>query len=106
MFLARGRLAYFGTPENAVETFARFGYRCPRNYNPADMIIESLAVEAHNESQSLERIDKICDGFAQSDESRQFQEVVEDAIGRVRSLPKPRKTAGYFTQVRRNIRQR
>uniref|UniRef100_A0A914EIA1 ABC transporter domain-containing protein n=1 Tax=Acrobeloides nanus TaxID=290746 RepID=A0A914EIA1_9BILA len=99
MFLARGRLAYFGTPENAVETFARFGYHCPRNYNPADMIIESLAVEAHHESQSLVRIDKICNDFAQSDESRQFQEVVENAIGCAGKLPKPRKTTGYFTQL-------
>jgi hypothetical protein len=34
MFLAGGRLAYFGAPTDAVETFARFGYTCRRDYNP------------------------------------------------------------------------
>jgi hypothetical protein len=40
MFLAAGRLAYYGEATKAVELIARFGYQCPSNYNPADFIIQ------------------------------------------------------------------
>jgi len=40
MFLANGRLAYFGEPSKTVDYLNSFGYPCPRNYNPADAMIQ------------------------------------------------------------------
>jgi len=48
IFLASGRLAYFGEPTQAVELLKRFGYPCPLNYNPADAIIQVLGLNLRN----------------------------------------------------------
>lgn len=45
MLLARGQTAYFGTRAGGVEYFASMlGLECPQFYNPADYLIEKLAV--------------------------------------------------------------
>jgi hypothetical protein len=80
MFLAGGRLAYFGPPAACVDIFARFGYTCRKDYNPADMLIETLAIEPYNEEQCMERINKICDQYAESEEGRKFQQEVSEAL--------------------------
>jgi len=80
MFLAGGRLAYFGTPSLCVEMFARFGYPCRRDYNPADMLIETLAIEPYNEEKCIERITKICDQYNESDEGKKFFDDVAEVL--------------------------
>ncbi|KAI6233871.1 ABC transporter ATP-binding protein/permease wht-3 [Aphelenchoides fujianensis] len=87
MFVANGRLAYFGTPLNSIQAFESFGYPCPKNYNPADMIIETLSVEAKNEEASRQRIDEICRKFEDSREGRRLVEIVERT--RSASIDKP-----------------
>lgn len=99
MFLAKSRVAYFGKPEDAVEMLSRFGFTCPRNYNPADMIIEHLAVEPNNVEESLERIEKICTSFAESPEGKELQIKVDEAEKQVGVLPPLRKSTGFCTQV-------
>jgi hypothetical protein len=39
-----GRTAFLGRRDRAVEYFSELGYECPRFYNPADYLIEELAV--------------------------------------------------------------
>jgi hypothetical protein len=40
MFLAKGRLAFFGEPEKSIDFMRSLGFPCPLNYNPADSIID------------------------------------------------------------------
>lgn len=99
MFLAKGRLACFGEPMKMVELFERFGYPCPANYNPSDMIIAKLSVTPHNEYVCLERIQKICVDFAESSEGETFYHDVAKCRLTVGKMPEIRKTASYFVQV-------
>lgn len=104
MFLAGGRLAYFGPPKESVDFFASCGFPCPRHYNPADMIIENLAVEPHNEAGSRKRIKTICDRFVESDQAQKIAGFVErcrqDVYGDYGADFGGPQMAGCFTQVR------
>lgn len=91
MFLAGGRLAYFGAPQECVEMFNRFGYSCRRDYNPADMLIETLAIEPNNEELCLQRITKICDQYAESDEGHKFFEEINE-VGKTTDINESNKT--------------
>lgn len=99
MFLAKGRLAYYGEPSKAVELLTRFGYPCPINYNPADMIIEKLSIVPYNEASCMQRIQSICDRFTKSVEGTRFYCEVEDSRHLLGSLPEERQTASYYVQV-------
>lgn len=99
MFLASGRLAYFGEPTKAVELLARFGYPCPVNYNPADMIIELLSMEPNNETACHERIEKITTCFNQSSEGEQFSSLTQSCRMKVGEIPEIRRTPSFWVQV-------
>lgn len=45
LILSRGRVAYFGPAENAVEYFAKLGHQCPQYMNPADFIFMEVLRE-------------------------------------------------------------
>ncbi|CAD5218624.1 unnamed protein product [Bursaphelenchus okinawaensis] len=77
IFLAAGRLAYFGSPSESVDFFTQCGYPCPRHYNPADLIIEKLAIEPYNENESRQRISSICNTFADAETTLLFMIKVE-----------------------------
>ncbi|PIO70622.1 ABC transporter, ATP-binding protein, partial [Teladorsagia circumcincta] len=63
MLLAGGRTAFFGTPRECIDFFEQCGHPCPHNYNPADLIIHTLAVAPHEEETCRTRITAICDSF-------------------------------------------
>ncbi|VDM39299.1 unnamed protein product [Toxocara canis] len=67
LFLAGGRTAYIGPPAKALAFLDRCGYPCPDDYNPADMIIETLALVPHEEEHCRQRISQICSTFLDSD---------------------------------------
>uniref|UniRef100_A0AC35U768 ABC transporter domain-containing protein n=1 Tax=Rhabditophanes sp. KR3021 TaxID=114890 RepID=A0AC35U768_9BILA len=72
-FLANGRTAYFGSPLDAVTHFKTLGHACPDNYNPADMIIEKLAlIPGEDQMKRTREIDDICDAFYESEESKKL----------------------------------
>lgn len=77
MFLASGRLSYFGTPLDSIKLFKSFGYPCPANYNPADLIVDILSVESGKEAECRERIQKISDQFHRSEAGKQLQHRIE-----------------------------
>ncbi|VDK42126.1 unnamed protein product [Anisakis simplex] len=66
LFLACGRTAFIGSPGKALAFFEQCGYRCRDDYNPADMIIETLAIKPHEETFCEERIQQICATFNDS----------------------------------------
>jgi energy-coupling factor transporter ATP-binding protein EcfA2 len=95
MFLAAGRLAYFGRPIDSVDLFNSFGYPCPANYNPADLIVDILSIEPNNEEECRERANKICDQFR---DSSQGQELFRRIEGN-RSREEDRPTSGKLRQM-------
>ncbi|GMT22600.1 hypothetical protein PFISCL1PPCAC_13897, partial [Pristionchus fissidentatus] len=63
VFLAGGRTAFLGSPQESIRFFESAGHPCPHDYNPADMIIHTLAVVPNEEAACRERIDAICAHF-------------------------------------------
>jgi ABC-type multidrug transport system ATPase subunit/ABC-type multidrug transport system permease subunit len=55
MVLSQGRLVYSGPPTTATQHFAKLGYVCPSDFNPADFIIDTITVHPNigNEDSNL-----------------------------------------------------
>ncbi|KAI6171456.1 ABC transporter domain-containing protein [Aphelenchoides bicaudatus] len=77
MFLASGRLAYFGSPSDSIKVFKSFGYPCPTNYNPADMILDVLSIEPGKVEEGKERVQQICDKFVDSPAGKDLQDRID-----------------------------
>ncbi|XP_075162328.1 ATP-binding cassette transporter scarlet [Haematobia irritans] len=71
LLLADGRVAFTGSPQNALEFFAEHGYPCPEAYNPADFLIGVLATDPGYEQASQRSAQYICDLFAVSSAAKQ-----------------------------------
>ncbi|XP_037030733.1 protein scarlet [Bradysia coprophila] len=65
--LADGRIAFIGTPNQALDFFAGNGYICPETYNPADFLIGTLAIAPGSENASQKSVNRICDQYAVSE---------------------------------------
>ncbi|EDW44033.1 white [Drosophila sechellia] len=74
--MAEGRVAFLGTPSEAVDFFSYVGAQCPTNYNPADFYVQVLAVVPGREIESRDRIAKICDNFAISKVARDMEQLL------------------------------
>jgi len=64
--VSTGRTAYLGPRAEAVSYFSSIGYNCPKFYNPADFLIEELAVTASNYSSSISKLQRITDSYYNS----------------------------------------
>ncbi|XP_055844531.1 protein scarlet [Episyrphus balteatus] len=71
LLLADGRVAFTGSPENALAFFAENGYHCPEAYNPADFLIGVLATDPGYEQASQRSAQYLCDLFAVSSAAKQ-----------------------------------
>lgn len=72
LLLSEGRVAFFGEPDDAVEFFGDYGYKCPVNFNPAEYLISVLSAETGScERTSLKTASRLCDLFAVSEASQQ-----------------------------------
>ncbi|EDV45682.1 protein white [Drosophila erecta] len=76
LLMAEGRVAFLGTPSEAVDFFSYVGAQCPTNYNPADFYVQVLAVVPGREMESRDRIAKICDNFAISKVARDMEQLL------------------------------
>ncbi|CAB3363689.1 Hypothetical predicted protein [Cloeon dipterum] len=70
ILLVDGRIAFMGTPNNAVTFFESLNYRCPENYNPADFFIHTLSVTPGDEERSRVAVKAICDQYTVSEHAR------------------------------------
>uniref|UniRef100_A0A7I4YKW4 ABC transporter domain-containing protein n=1 Tax=Haemonchus contortus TaxID=6289 RepID=A0A7I4YKW4_HAECO len=97
MFLAGGRTAFFGTPRECIEFFEQCGHPCPHNYNPADLIIHTLAVAPHEEEACRVRITTICDSF----ENGTYGKALRSELAQVTSavVPRGRRRVNFGIQV-------
>uniref|UniRef100_A0A034W8J1 Protein scarlet n=1 Tax=Bactrocera dorsalis TaxID=27457 RepID=A0A034W8J1_BACDO len=71
LLLADGRVAFTGSPQNALNFFAENGYHCPEAYNPADFLIGVLATDPGYEQASQRSAQHLCDMFAVSGAAKQ-----------------------------------
>ncbi|XP_061392252.1 protein scarlet-like, partial [Musca vetustissima] len=71
LLLADGRVAFTGSPQNALDFFAENGYTCPEAYNPADFLIGVLATDPGYEQASQRSAQYMCDLFAVSSAAKQ-----------------------------------
>uniref|UniRef100_A0A1A9W3A0 ABC transporter domain-containing protein n=1 Tax=Glossina brevipalpis TaxID=37001 RepID=A0A1A9W3A0_9MUSC len=94
LLLADGRVAFTGSPQNALEFFAANGYRCPDAYNPADYLIGILATDPGYEQASQRSAQYLCDLFAVSSAAKQRDMLVNLEIHMAQSGDFP-----YDTEV-------
>lgn len=66
MLMSSGRVAFLGTPKEAINFFNSQNAPCPANYNPSDFYVHLLAVVPNNEEESRQKNARICDAFAES----------------------------------------
>uniref|UniRef100_A0A0K0E6J2 ABC transporter domain-containing protein n=1 Tax=Strongyloides stercoralis TaxID=6248 RepID=A0A0K0E6J2_STRER len=70
LFMAEGRVAYFGTIPNAINFWKGIGQPVPPNFNPSDHFINTLAIKKKNELRCQKEVKKICDTYQNSDEGK------------------------------------
>ncbi|XP_030386461.1 protein white [Scaptodrosophila lebanonensis] len=92
LLMAEGRVSFLGTPNEAVDFFSYVGAQCPTNYNPADFYVQVLAVVPGRETESRERIAKICDNFAVSKVAREMEQLL---ASKVQTQPLEQPENGY-----------
>ncbi|XP_005094340.1 protein white [Aplysia californica] len=111
LLLAEGRTAFLGEPNAAMEFFEKMQSPCPRNFNPADHYILTLAIVPGKEEECRERTRAICDAFSDSEGAAQITEEVRDLEERARTIRhdpildeasagESRYASSWFTQFR------
>ncbi|XP_061399143.1 protein white [Musca vetustissima] len=105
LLMAEGRVAFLGTPNEAVDFFSFIGAQCPNNYNPADFYVQVLAVVPGREVESRDRISKICDNFAVGKVAREMEQSVQKIAAKSDAITKDEENgftykASWFTQFR------
>ncbi|KAK2139564.1 hypothetical protein LSH36_1718g00024 [Paralvinella palmiformis] len=78
LVMAEGRVAYLGSNKDALKFFSGLGLHCPPNYNPADFLINTLAVVPGHEKKSKETIKLVCNCFQESSYARRVQYLMEE----------------------------
>uniref|UniRef100_A0AC34GTN1 ABC transporter domain-containing protein n=1 Tax=Panagrolaimus sp. ES5 TaxID=591445 RepID=A0AC34GTN1_9BILA len=103
IFLADGQLAYLGPPKTILPFFDSLGLVCPDDFNPADYIIDMLAIDRTNgkEEIALERIHKVCRGYTESPLTKHIYEEIKifEGCGAENGIPDNRRRASFLSQV-------
>lgn len=76
LLLAEGRVAFMGSPEQALAFFAANGHHCPETYNPADFLIGVLSTDPAQEKASRIAAQHLCDLFAVSSAAKERDTLV------------------------------
>uniref|UniRef100_A0A914YIE6 ABC transporter domain-containing protein n=1 Tax=Panagrolaimus superbus TaxID=310955 RepID=A0A914YIE6_9BILA len=103
IFLADGQLAYLGPPKTILPFFDSLHLVCPDDYNPADYIIDMLAIDRTNgqEDIALERIHKVCKGYTESPLTKKIYEEIKtfEGSGAENGIPDNRRRASFLSQI-------
>uniref|UniRef100_A0AC34GVL8 ABC transporter domain-containing protein n=1 Tax=Panagrolaimus sp. ES5 TaxID=591445 RepID=A0AC34GVL8_9BILA len=104
IFLGDGKLAYFGSPKEVLPFFDSLELVCPDDYNPADYIIDILAIDRHNDNEkfALERVQKVSKSFAESSLTKETHENLKtfQGYGAEEGIDISRRRASWFAQFR------
>lgn len=77
LIMAEGKVAFLGPKNDAVTFFSGLGFCCPLSYNPADFLINALAITPGNEEVCREKIKTICRRYEESTHSRAVKDANE-----------------------------
>ncbi|KAE9553739.1 hypothetical protein FO519_003049 [Halicephalobus sp. NKZ332] len=101
ILLGDGLLSYMGPPKEILGFFDSLGLVCPDEYNPADYIIDMLAIDRqkNNEQICLERIHKVAKAFKESDLTREFNEKLTTFEGYGAGPVQKKQRASFLTQL-------
>lgn len=97
VFLAQGRVAFHGAPNEAITFFAKCGYMLPDHTNPADHFADVLAIWPDRAEECRKRTNAICDEFANSSYAKEV-----DAQMKAAEIPRslrPHYGPGFYRLV-------
>ncbi|CAJ0579821.1 unnamed protein product, partial [Mesorhabditis spiculigera] len=105
VFLCQGRIAFIGSPLNAVHFFGSAGYLLPERTNPANFFINTLAFNPDHPKDSRERGTKICDAFAKSEYKQLCDAQIEEAARprQLHAIPPPGLIILFFALWKRYL---
>ncbi|XP_014478933.1 PREDICTED: ABC transporter G family member 3-like [Dinoponera quadriceps] len=92
ILLAGGRVAFAGTGAQAIQFFSSQGYTCPRNYNPADFLVATLAIAPGDADGSGRAGQRICDAFLTSEACNEIDVTLQREVDFARSQPATKET--------------
>jgi len=49
MLLSEGHCVYYGHATEALLYFAKLGHTCPKDFNPADFLLETISIDQRSE---------------------------------------------------------
>ncbi|KAM0733915.1 Protein scarlet [Formica fusca] len=84
ILLAGGRVAFAGTATQAIQFFSNQGFECPRNYNPADFLVATLAIASGDADGSGRIAQKICDAYLTSGVCNEIDVTLQREIDTIR----------------------
>ncbi|XP_012935697.1 protein white [Aplysia californica] len=108
LLLSEGRVAFMGSSQDAIDFFTRLNYPCPRNFNPADHYILTLAIVPGKEEECRKNTNAICDSFLESTQASHIDSEIDirireselaDAVLLQEITGESRYTSSYFVQL-------
>jgi len=104
LLLAEGRTAYLGDARSAKDFFSSCNFPCPEDFNPADHIVQVLAVVPGEEEESKRKIFSICNQFEESSLGKENTNLVEEEVALTKQespdlITSPYK-ASWFAQLK------
>lgn len=105
LILAEGRVAFLGTVDLAHRFFSRLERPCPKNHNPGDHFIYTLAIKASKEEECRQFVHHVCDSYRDNEglvndqlvESAMKPPAKDDALASIK-LPKSPYRASWLNQ--------
>lgn len=93
-----------GPPKEVLPFFDSLGLICPDDYNPADYIIDMLAIDRQNgnEEVALDRVHKVVKAFTESPFTKEtYDDLINfNGAGAEDGIENTRRRASWFSQVR------
>ncbi|KAJ8024417.1 Protein white [Holothuria leucospilota] len=70
LLLSNGKTVFLGKVKDALTFLSTLGYDSPKNYNPADFMVETLAIVPGMEAECFQKVGKITDAFERTEIAR------------------------------------
>ncbi|CAD6187668.1 unnamed protein product [Caenorhabditis auriculariae] len=97
MYMANGRTAFLGSPEDSITFFEKSGHVVPPKFNPSEYIISVLAVVPGEEAECKKRIDKIVEAFESSDHGQKVNDYLSSL--EIGEAPQWLSRVGFTSQI-------
>jgi len=105
--VAEGNIVYLGTTADALKHFDKIGLPCPRNYNPADHFIFSLAIRPGMEESCRNKVKDISTYYKESEDYKKIEMQIDEIINQKENKPKSytKSQASLWDQMFQNLKR-